>query len=299
MTIAVGFVCTDGIVLAADTKEVSGFGSHTFVHKLEPIDSAICSGALAGAGYSFPVNFITAKLKALLDDGKYETPDEYEAALSSLMPLIYKSEQMKAYPKSQKDELQTSFLVTVRPKKQDGKAALFVIDSSLVSRVQDGVKVVGWWSMQEMADQLGKLHLSVKQAKIAALYLIHETKKRTDYVGGKVHIYGIFNDGMVTPERTWDQPSREELFNSLQEMHYFLVTRIADPNLQKAEFREALTFFRKTVGKIHSEFKSIEQRYHQWNEKRNREELAALFGKKSSLKQPSVLLDAQKLKSKQ
>jgi hypothetical protein len=279
MTIAAGFICTDGIVLAADTKEMSGSGSHTFVHKLEVIDSPLCSGALAGAGYSFPVNFITAKLKALFEDTKYSTPDEYEAALSSTMPMIYKSEQMRAYPKSEKDELQTSFLVTLRPKLGHTEPVLFVIDSSLVTRIHEGVKVIGWWSMQEMADEFGKLHLSVQQAKLAALYLIYETKKRTDYVGGKVHIYGISKDGWVISDRTWDQPNREELFNSLQSMHYFLVTNVADPKLSPAEFGMSLQFFTKTIKEIRSEFIRIEKKYQKWLEKLDRQTKDALFGK--------------------
>src|ERR1700694_1851701 len=95
MTIGVGFVCTDGIVIAADTKEVYG-DEHTNVHKLEIIDSPKCSGALAGSGYAYPVDYITPKIKALFESGKYKTADECESALSSLMALIYKSEQMKA-----------------------------------------------------------------------------------------------------------------------------------------------------------------------------------------------------------
>jgi hypothetical protein len=61
MTIAVGFVCNDGIVLAADTKESYG-ELHTFVHKLEN-DSPKCSGALAGSGYSYPADFIAPQIK--------------------------------------------------------------------------------------------------------------------------------------------------------------------------------------------------------------------------------------------
>jgi hypothetical protein len=294
MTIAAGFVCTDGIVLAADTKEVSGTGSHTFVHKLEIIDSQFCSGALAGAGYSFPVNSITLKLKALLESGNYSSADEYEAALSSAMKLIYESRNMKAYPRSEKDELQTSFLVTVCSKANGVKPILFVIDSSLVSRVQEGVKVVGWWSMQEMADELGRLHLSIHQARIAALYLIYETKKRTEYVGGKVHIYAISDQGDVLPERTWDQPNREELFNSLQSMHYYLVTAVADPNLSNDDYRNSMQFFTQTMKEIRSEFVRIEKKYKKWNERMNRQTLEQLFGKAAKPKQQNPSLNSEK-----
>ncbi len=97
MTIAVGFVCTDGIVLAADTKEVYG-DQHTNVHKLEIIDSAECSGALAGSGYAYPVDYIAPKIKELFETGDYKTANQCEAALSSLMALIYKKQSNEGFP---------------------------------------------------------------------------------------------------------------------------------------------------------------------------------------------------------
>ena len=50
VTIAVGFVCTNGTLLAADTKESYPDSQHTYVNKVCPFDSGDLDGALVGAG---------------------------------------------------------------------------------------------------------------------------------------------------------------------------------------------------------------------------------------------------------
>jgi hypothetical protein len=285
MTIAAGFICTDGIVLAADTKEVySNSGDHTYVHKLDMIDSPQCSGALAGAGYSYPVDYVTSKIKELFKLETYLTADECERALGSLMALIYQSKQMKAYPKSQPDELQASFLVALRPKAEGGESCLFLINSSLVTRVREGVRVIGYGLMQQMADEMGRSHLSVRQARGAALYLIYETKRRTSDVGGLTHIYALLNSGEVLPERTWDQAARETLFDSLRELHHHMVIAVSNPELQPWDYREAMRTVVLNARSIRGEFRRIERRYQQWERERDKDLLDSLFRRSASEK---------------
>jgi hypothetical protein len=285
MTIAAGFICTDGIVLAADTKEVySNSNDHTYVHKLDVIDSPKCSGALAGAGYSYPVEYVTSKIKDLFATETYLTVDECERALGSLMGLIYQSKQMKAYPKAQPDELQASFLVALRPKTGDGESCLFLVNSSLVTRIREGVRVIGYGLMQQMADEMGKAHLSVRQARSAALYLIYETKRRTSDVGGLTHIYALLSSGEVLPERTWDQPQRETLFDSLRELHHHMVIAVSNPELQPWDYKEAMKTVIVNAKHIRGEFRRIEHRYQQWERERNKDFLDSLFKRSTSQK---------------
>ena len=293
MTIAVGFVAEDGIVLAADTKESYG-ELHTFIHKLEVIDSPRCSGALAGSGYSYPVEYIAPKIKELFEAGTYKTAEDCERALGSLMSLIYQSKSMRAFPKSGPQDIYTSFLVVIRHK-EDGKPVLLLTNSSLVSRIESGAKIIGQGIMQGMADEIARLHLSVDEAKIASLYLVWETKRRTSDVGGQAHIYGVTADGQIQIERTWDQPARETLFESLQSMQYFLTTKVANPHLPPTEFNQSLASFRKTILKIRREFQKIEKKYQLWSEEQNKQLLDSLFNKTHRKpKRRNPLLNAQK-----
>jgi 20S proteasome alpha/beta subunit len=282
MTIGAGFICTDGIVLAADTKEVySGSDEHTYVHKLEVIDSTQCSGAIAGSGCSYPVDYITAKIKCLFDEGQYLTINECEAALVSLMTLIYQSKAMKAFPRDSASELGTSFLVAVRPKKGDGEVGMFVANSSLVTRLRDGVRVIGYGTMQNMADEIARLRLSIQQAKSAALYLIYETKRRTNWVGGLTHIFTLENTGKVQPDRTWDQARREVLFDELRGLHHHLVVAVSNPYLKPWEYHDAMREIQIAARSVRGEFRRIETKYQQWVAEQDGKFLESLSIKKS------------------
>jgi 20S proteasome alpha/beta subunit len=51
MTVAVGFVCEGGVVLAADTKESFDGDIHTYVHKIARLDMGdSCQAGITGSG---------------------------------------------------------------------------------------------------------------------------------------------------------------------------------------------------------------------------------------------------------
>lgn len=260
MTIAAGFICTDGIVLGADTKE-SYESDHTYVRKLEIIQEGDCRAAIVGSGESYPVDYIVPKIKEAIK-ANLKTTGNVQESLSGLMAEIYSSDAMTAYPKSYPTSHQTQFLVAVRS--LDSVNALFLVNSSLVSRVEDGARVIGYGLMQNMADELSSLNLTVKQASTAAMFLIYETKRRHSFVGGVTHFYTLTSTGLTDVPTTWDQPSREALLNDLRILYYRLVLIVATPDVAKNQYAFVISNLVRRARKIRNEFKKIEKQCFEW-----------------------------------
>lgn len=264
MTIAVGFVCADGTLLAADTKESYPDSQHTYVNKLCPFESGDLDGAVVGAGDAAIVDYIAPRIIKRLKANKGYSLEKHESEIEQLMSEIYESKAIKAYPVSSQEDLLTSFLLLVRPHLRK-QSALFAIHSSLVTRIEEGAAVIGYALMQDMADEMCRVNdLAVQEAAIAAMYLIYEAKRRTGDVGGVSHVYRLADKFAPRADRIWDQPRRESLFDSLRQVHYGNVIMAANTSLKAKEFTTALKRLSSVSREIWKEFQTIENEFQQW-----------------------------------
>jgi hypothetical protein len=165
MTIAAGFICTDGIVLGADTKESYGEAGLTYVDKL--LFDKFPNGAIgiAGSGVAYPLDYIYPRILDLFKSHSYSSLNDGEQAIAKLLVGIHASKEFKNYPV--KDDLPTQFLIALHIA---GKTSLLISTSTLLTPLK-GAKVVGAGFMQQMVTELGQKNLTVEQASIAALYL--------------------------------------------------------------------------------------------------------------------------------
>ena len=187
--------------------------------------------------------------------------DEFGAALSKLMADIYLSRPMKAYPQLQSNSLQTQFLVAYR---NCEKNALFLINSSLAVRVESGARVIGYGLMQNMAEELSRYGLDIKQANTAAMFLVYETKRRYNFVGGVTNIYTLLSNGFTDFATTWDQPARESLLNDLRMFYYKLVVTVATPNIPPKQYEAAIKSIVRNARNVRRSFMEIERQLFRW-----------------------------------
>ncbi len=273
MTIAVGFCCRDGIVLAADTKESYGQDDHTYVDKLSLLSQTEvgnrCQGGLVGAGEGYLVDYIIPRIKAMVARGKYMsggesawTIESFTLALEKLMAEIYASKAIKAYPHSSATDLYCSILIAIQFNLE--RPALFVVNSSLVTQVKNEAKIIGYGPMQEMATEMHRLYLTAEEASTAALYLIYDAKRRYGAAGGVVHILKLSGGSRQDFERTWDQPAKESLFNDLRLLHYRMVVTVATRGIAPAEYSRIMGLLVKRARGIKSAFEKIEKAYQEW-----------------------------------
>jgi 20S proteasome alpha/beta subunit len=263
VTIAVGFVCRDGIVLAADTKESYGPDDHTFVDKISVRDFGACQVGIAGAGTDYLLDYITPRIVDVIIKGDpWPSMGDCFLALEQLMAKLYAGKPIKAYPRNSAEDLYTSSLLALRVKSGE-RPVLFSINSSLVTSVPE-CAVIGYGPMKEMVREMWSLDLTVEQASKAAIYVIHDTKRRYGAVGGVTNILKLFNDGRADWERTWDQPARESLLNDLRLLHHRMVVTIATPSISDTEYGQVSAALIKRAADIRGAFQKIEDEYKKW-----------------------------------
>lgn len=263
MTIAVGFVCKDGIVLAADTKESYGEDAQTFVDKISVRDIGECQFGIAGAGTDYLLDYITPRIMDMIVKGDpWPNMGACFVELETLMAKLYAGKPIKAYPRNSAEDLYTSSLLLIRVKSGE-RPVLFLINSSLVTSVPE-YAVIGYGPMKEMVREMWSLDLTVEQASKAAIYVIHDTKRRYGAVGGVTNILKLFNDGRADWERTWDQPARESLLNDLRLLHHRMVVTVTTPSISDAEYGQTSAALTKRASDIREAFQKIEDDYKQW-----------------------------------
>lgn len=275
MTLAAGFFCPDGIVLAADTRESFGEDIHAYVGKIETVkqyknpssrpNTEAAYAAIVGSGASTIVEYIVPQIRRTFINCAHKELSEFEQALTELMPNLYSNDPLVAYPHTEPFEMQTEFLVVARPDRFSS-AAMFLVNSSLVRRVDYGAHVIGCVPMQETANELGILGLTCDQAVLAATYLIYDAKRRYSSVGGPTHIYTLphARPGSSLPytERYWDQGSKESIFGELRRFFQRLTVALGDPTTSDEQFSEEMTGVLKDLHRIRQDFRKIDE--HHW-----------------------------------
>jgi hypothetical protein len=263
MTIAIGFVAKDGIVLAVDTKESYGTDDHTYVDKLSMLESGSdCQVGMAGSGTGYLIDYIVPRIRNMISEQSVWTLELFTLSLENLMAEIYASDAVNSFPHSSATDLYCDILLAIQFVQE--RPALFVIHSSLVTQIIDQPIVIGYGPMQEMANEMYSLNLSVAQASTAALYLIHDAKRRYGAAGGVVHIFKLFGNRSYDFERTWDQPARESLFNDLRLWYYRFVITVATPNVVDAEYLRVMKLLESRAQRLRAAFQKLEAAFQEW-----------------------------------
>jgi len=272
MTIGAGFVCHDGVVLAADTKESFQDDSHTYVNKIvadrhflpnkmRPKTEAAYL-AIAGSGSGPLVNHVINQIKPIFHECAAKDISAFQNALVELMPQVYESPAFRSYPCSDMVELMTQFIVVMRP--ECAKASVFEINSSVVDEIPHGVTIIGHGTMRETADELESMNLGRWDSTVAALYLISEAKRHYSSVGGVTHIYSIphYGPAMSPPEgeQIFDQGAKEILFGKLRKWHHELVMMAASLVISDEVYKSQMAIFQEDHQRIRDDFMAIEKR---------------------------------------
>jgi 20S proteasome alpha/beta subunit len=207
MTICVGMLCRDGVVLAADTQESYG-ENKSYVAKIFQVGSAHGSTVVAGAGLASFIDYAKEKI-ATIRPGEAATPDELEAKVRKLMRGLY-AEEFKLYPCE--DSLkQIELLIAVQLRKEF--PFLLHVDCDLVKRVRDA-RAIGAGMFTPMATDFFSMNLLTTQAIWACMYIVKEAKLRYEGIGGNTQIVALTSDGFQV-ERSWDIPQREQVLGRI------------------------------------------------------------------------------------
>lgn len=193
VTIAIGFKCTDGIVLATDSQITRGTSKKTGP-KLFPVlsfpEHERLATVIAGAGgvgfMQRAVSTIALELKTLTDPSL----EDVRATIESSLLAFYKTHM---YPRPGWEEVDFSLLVGCWTEK-DGFSLLKtqqtavnpLLDKTGYSAIGSGVYV-----SEYALDLVFEMGLNVEHAKMLATFCIKAAKDYASYCGGDTRIHAL------------------------------------------------------------------------------------------------------------
>jgi hypothetical protein len=204
MTIAVGFRCIDGVVLAADSLYTEGvaklYGQKSF---LVPSNGRYAL-TIAGSGGVPSLKGIVREIKKRLKGyagpaGFAELQDVVESALCAFYP-----KHIDSAPKGRRGELQVQLLFAIWVSGYGTR--LFETFRTDTFEVDDH-RCIGVGSY--LASYLNDVFFppgdtpSVRSAQPLAAYIVGRAKHYVQYCGGHTFVRALLNDG--TDERVWNE----------------------------------------------------------------------------------------------
>lgn len=201
MTAIAAFICSDGLVMAADTEE-SYPENKVYTFKLFPFEREGKRLCVAGSGIGYLIDYAKDEIANALDSG-IANVIEFEKRLREIMHKLYRSD-FRLYPVDHDSERQIQLLVGVQFVDESNSSewltpVLFECQSNLVTIPKNPAqraRILGTGELlQETARQFSHWGLDVELAERVCLYIMYEAKRRIAGVGGKTHIFTMRSDG--------------------------------------------------------------------------------------------------------
>lgn len=201
MTAIAAFICSDGLVMAADTEETYP-ENKVYTFKLFPFEREGKRLCVAGSGIGYLIDYAKDEIASALDSGITNVAD-FEKRLRGIMHKLYRSD-FKLYPVDRDSDRQIQLLVGVQFVDESNSSSwlapsLFECQSNLVTVPKNPAqraRILGAGEvLQETARQFSNWGLNVELAERVCLYIMYEAKRRIAGVGGKTHIFTMRTDG--------------------------------------------------------------------------------------------------------
>jgi hypothetical protein len=275
VTIAAGFKCTDGVVLAADTQETVGdykkrnCAKITVKPAVNPIPdireprrisdprppevvppTPDLSAGVAGAGDS---SFLEKLIdKAWLRICQTATFEERCAALEEGIIEFYER-FWPIYPESMKPEAE--LLIGLW---SPSEFELLKVIGPLMTKV-DSHTFIGCGSAEanSFADRIDLRKLTVKKASSVGIYILKAVKEQVPYCGGDSHLLLMDDRGHAYFENPWSVKWAEEKLRRLEEAVGPLILAAASSEANSEDFQKSLDEFGGKLLTIKAELERI------------------------------------------
>lgn len=198
MTIAAGFVCEDGIVIAADTQATGYLKSD--VRKYEYADAKTWMGAVLGAGDAEYVEMCRQKLLWRLAPNESAPCPRMEQIEEYCLELFERYfAPLSIYPA--KDRPEAHMLIAIQPRhsKKGGDLATWT-GTAFVQRFPSAFVGIGAQMAMNIERKFrGAALLMQPMRKVAAIaiYILSEVKAVVEDCGGMTEIVMLGNDGRL------------------------------------------------------------------------------------------------------
>ena len=197
MTIAVGFRCSDGVVLATDSQYSQDITKMTG-KKIFPLwSNGEYAMTLAGSGGADNIKAIVRDVEVALKDslGSRETSSaEIQQIVENVLPPFY-AKHIDCAPPEVRGDLEVGFMVGIWTKREGTK--LFSVCRTTITEVQDYQCIGAGSYLTEYVSQAicPRGRLSVEQTIALAAYIVWAAKKYVDFCGGPTFVRALLDDG--------------------------------------------------------------------------------------------------------
>jgi hypothetical protein len=259
MTIAAGFLCKDGVLLAADTEiTFSGGKGKTYASKIFHVSSTNLNCYLTYAGSPYFAKELVHELGQALDDAP---PSQSPLKTIKATYLAYLDEQFAKSPETET----ASVLVALR---EGTKVNLYLGSDRHFTQVR-GYEVLGI-GMEQAEALFNPLHASwmtIYEAIYMAIYALRRVKGFVQGCGGNSEILAIKDKpsflGLVS--FTSDEIKEiEEDFDFFDQHLRPLLFAVADLEVSRSSFQQRLTHFggalkKRRAGKLRAHEREMER----------------------------------------
>jgi 20S proteasome alpha/beta subunit len=247
MTIAVGFRCVDGVVLAADSQYTEGLAK-LYGQKIFPIPSnSYYALTIAGSGAVPSLKGIVGQIEEKLQQQIGAKSTSFSALKSIVEEVLrtYYPKHIDSAPKAKRDDLEVQLLVAAWVAGHGTR--LFETYRTFVTEVAQH-RSIGAGSL--LVEFLRKTLLppsgrpSVEVAKPLAAYMVWAAREFVQFCGGRTFVRALLNNG--TDRRVWSEEIREaeeyfqDFFNNLAYLRRLLDTAVAPGDVDIGPYSELL-----------------------------------------------------------
>ncbi len=255
MTIAVGFRCYDGLVIAADTQETTG-SLKVSKNKLRIRPSTIHpSGPLravfAGSGDAIFTDMVAEELWEAMQGVGADRPEIMRIVKDHLIAVHDKYNRFS----SDKVSYEVDMLIGLWIDDQCGPVLLHA-QGPAISEVMDFTCIgAGLELGSYIAARMSGGARCVSEAKLIAMYLLQQVKTYAHFCGGDSHIVVIEENGNFERVKRWSEVDVTKFFTQFEDIVGEAMLVFADANSSELELDAADFRLRHMLPDLRKELK--------------------------------------------
>jgi hypothetical protein len=249
MTLIVGVVCRDGIVLCADSQETRGY-LKTEINKLPiHLGNGGPDVVIGGAGNGELTDGFRARLVASIGSLRESTMEAVRRKIEKAAVDFHRSPVYDAFPGSA-EEKHIAGLICVRTR--DSKVMLFDYFDTIVKPVET-YKLAGedYAHFDHIVKRLYRSEATIQQGIVIGLEVMNTAKATSVHVGGETRVVVARSDGM-RPEHPRRINAVEAFVKTKREAFDSLTVELGSSGLEveyKVQaFANSITSIRKVYG---------------------------------------------------
>jgi len=253
MTMAAGFVCSDGVLLCADTLYTDGY-TKEYREKIFNVPVSGGEFAIALSGHADNARMAFDKAKAVLQSGNRKT-DSIRSIVDVATESVIDVQRcfVDSRPHDEQEMAAFSLLIAAAARNQGAK--LFVTEG------RSGVAEIDTFACRGIARHLGQFiiaagyssEITVDQAAILGIHALTAAKEHVDGCGGPSQFYAIKN-GIASPVVGHDVRLSEGMVQRYNAAMASTLLSIGDAELTEEVFERELARFDSFATKLRREW---------------------------------------------